>query len=74
MLASTDLERSKGTLVSHYASLVPVGLDELPPADRNMVYEMMHLRVFAHPDDTLIAEWGCNDEPLPPGSCRTRGR
>jgi hypothetical protein len=26
---------------------------------------MMHLRVFAHPDYTLIAEWGCNDEPLP---------
>ncbi len=25
---------------------------------------MMHLRVFA----PLIAEWGCNDEPLPPGS------
>ena len=26
---------------------------------------MMHLRVFAHPDDTLIVEWGCNVSPLP---------
>ena len=69
-----DLERGKDALVSHYASLVPVALNELPPADKNKVYEMMHLRVFAHPDDTLIAEWGCNDEPLPPDSCRTRGR
>jgi hypothetical protein len=63
-----DLERSKDTLVSHYASLVPVGLNELHPADRNKVCEMMHLRDFAHPDDTLIVEWGCNVSPLPPGS------
>jgi hypothetical protein len=28
----------------------------------------MNLRIFAHPDDTLIAEWGCNISPLPPGS------
>src|SRR5215212_809366 len=69
-----DLERSKDALVSHYASLVPVGLDELSSADKNKVYEMMHLRVFACPDDTLIADWGCNVSPLPPGSYRTRGR
>jgi hypothetical protein len=25
----------------------------------------MNLRIFAHPDDTLIAEWGCNISPLP---------
>ena len=60
-----DLERSKDALVSHYASLVPVGLEGLSPADKNKVYEMMHLRVFAHPDDTLIADWGCNVSPLP---------
>jgi site-specific DNA recombinase len=69
-----DLERGKDALVSHYASLVPVGLDELSPADKNRLYEMMHLRVFAHPDDTLIAEWGCSVSPLPPGSSRTLGR
>jgi hypothetical protein len=69
-----DLERSKDTLVSHYATLVPQGLKELSPADKSKVYEMMHLRVFAHPDDTLIAEWGCNISPLPPGSSRTLGR
>ena len=69
-----DLERSKDALVSHYASLVPVGLEGLSPADKNKVYEMMHLRVFAHPDDTLIADWGCNVSPLPPGGSRTRGR
>jgi hypothetical protein len=53
----TDLERSKDALVSHYASLVPVELDELLPADKHKIYEIMLLRVFAHPDDTLIAEW-----------------
>ena len=68
-----DLECSKDALVSHYSSLVPVGLAELSPADKNKVYEMMHLRVFAHPDDTLIADWGCNVSPLPPGSSRIRG-
>src|SRR5829696_6734896 len=67
-----DLERGKDALVSHYASLVPVALNELPPADKNKVYEMMHLRVFAHPDDTLIAEWGCNVSPLPPGRSGAR--
>jgi hypothetical protein len=40
-------------------------LDKLLPADKNKIYGMMHLRVFAHPDDTLIAEWGCNTSPLP---------
>jgi hypothetical protein len=69
-----DLERSKDALVSHYATLVPQGLDELSPAERNQVYNMMNLRVFARPDDTLIADWGCNVSPLPPGNCRTRGR
>jgi hypothetical protein len=28
----------------------------------------MHLRVLAHRDDTLIADWVCNDVPLPPGN------
>jgi site-specific DNA recombinase len=69
-----DLESSKEALVSHYAALLPQGLDELSPAEKNQVYNMMNLRVFARPDDTLIADWGCNVSPLPPGSCRTRGR
>ena len=69
-----DLERSKDALVLHYAALVPQGFDELSLTERNQVYNMMNLRVFARPDDTLIADWGCNVSPLPPGSCRTRGR
>jgi site-specific DNA recombinase len=67
-----DLERSKDALVSHYAALVPQGLDELSPAERNQVYNMMNLRVFARPGSTLIADWGCNVSPLPPGNYRTR--
>jgi hypothetical protein len=63
-----DLERSKDTLVSHYATLAPQGLKELSPAERNQIYNTMNLRTFAHPDDTLIAEWGCNISPLPPDS------
>ena len=44
------------------------GLGELSPAEKNQVYNMMNLRVFARPDDTLIADWGCNVSPLPLGS------
>ena len=60
-----DIERSKEALISHYSSLVPSSLQELSPEERRRVYRMMHLRVSAHRDDTLIADWGCNDEPLP---------
>ena len=69
-----DLKRSKDELVSHYASLVPSQLQGLTPENRRQVYKMLSLRVSAHPDDTLIAEWGCNDASTPPGSGRTRGR
>jgi hypothetical protein len=69
-----DIERSKEVLISHYSSLVPSGLQELSPEERRRVYRMMNLRVSAHRDYTLIADWGCNDEPLPLGSFRTRGR
>ena len=69
-----DLERSKDTLVSRYTTQVPQDLEELSPAERNQIHNTMSLRVFAHPDDTLIAEWGCNVSPLPPGSYHTRGR
>jgi hypothetical protein len=65
-----DIERSKEALISHYSSLVPSSLQELSPEERRRVYRMMHLRVSAHRDDTLIADWGCNDEPLPPWSFR----
>ena len=69
-----DIERTKDDLISYYSSLVPSGLRELSPEERRHVYRMMHLRVSAHRDDTLIADWGCNDEPLPPGGYRTQGR
>jgi hypothetical protein len=35
---------------------VPQELGELSPAEKNQVYNMMNLRVFARPDDTLIAD------------------
>jgi hypothetical protein len=73
----SENERAPSTAedeASWLASPVPVGLDELLPADKSKAYEMMHLRVFAHPDDTFIAGWGCNASPLPPGSCRTPDR
>jgi hypothetical protein len=60
-----DLERSKEALVSHYAALVPQGLGERSPAERNQIYNIMNLRVFARPDDTLIADWGCTISPQP---------
>ena len=69
-----DLRCSRDELVSHYASLVPSRLQELTPEDRRQVYKMMSLRILAHPDDTLMADWGCNDASTPLDSCRTQGR
>ena len=69
-----DMERGKDALISHYASLVPQGLAELSPDEKNRVYRMMRLRVFADREGVLTADWGCNVLPTPPGSGRTRGR
>ena len=55
-----DMEHSKDALISHYTSLVPQGLAELSPEEKNRIYKMMHLRVFADREDTLKVEWGCN--------------
>ncbi len=68
-----DIERSKDALVSHYTSLVPQELTELPPEEKNQIYKMMRLHVLAQRDGTLIADWGCNVLPLPPGGCHTPG-
>ena len=51
-----DIERGKDALVSHYASLVPQGLADLPPAERNRVYKTVRLRVLAYRDGTFIAQ------------------
>jgi hypothetical protein len=63
-----DIARSKDALVSHYASLVPQVLTRLSPEEENQIYKMMRLHVLAQRDGTLIADWGCNVWPLPPGS------
>lgn len=52
------LERSKEALVAHYAALVPGALAEIAPGEKNKVYKMMGLEVFAHRDGTLIADRG----------------
>ncbi len=69
-----DIERSKEALVAHYASLVPQGLAELSSKEKNQIYKMMRLKVLAHRDDTLIADWVCNASSRLPGSGRTPGR
>ncbi len=55
-----EMERGKDAIMAHYASLVPQGPAGLSSEERNQVYETMRLRVFAHRDDTLIADRGCN--------------
>jgi hypothetical protein len=60
-----EMERSKDAIMAHYASLVPQGLAELSSEERNQVYKTMNLQVHASRDDMLIADWGCNDAPLP---------
>ena len=69
-----EVERSKDAITAHYASLVPQGLAGLSSEERNQVYKTMRLRIHAGRDDTLIADWGCNVSPLPPGGYRTLGR
>jgi hypothetical protein len=69
-----DIERSKDALISHYASLVPQALSELSSEEKNRIYKMTHLQVLAQRDGTLIADWGCNVLPQPPGNCRTADR
>jgi hypothetical protein len=74
------LERDKETLLNHYARIVPEHLDSLEPAERNHVYKVLKLTVLAHQNGSLELSWAhgadlCRDnEPLPPGSCRTPGR
>ncbi len=60
-----EMERSKDAIMAHYASLVPQGLAGLSSSERNQAYKTMRLQVHAGRDDTLIADWGCNDAPLP---------
>ncbi len=60
-----NLERSKDALVSYYASLVPKGLDELSSKERNRIYKMMRLSIFADRDGSLTADWGCNVSSTP---------
>jgi hypothetical protein len=69
-----DFERDKEALLEYHARLVPEVLDGLTPEQRRTLYRMMRLTVLATPDGQLTAEWGCNDEPTPPGNFRIRGR
>jgi site-specific DNA recombinase len=75
-----QLERDKEALLNHYARIVPEQLDTLEPEERNRVYKMLDLTVLAHENGNLELTWAlgagpCRDnEPPPPGSCRTRGR
>lgn len=69
-----DIEQSKDALVFHYTTLVPQELTELSSEEKNQIYKMMRLSIRAQRDGTLIADWGCNVWPLPPGSCHTPGR
>jgi DNA repair ATPase RecN len=74
------LEQDRDALLSHYSQVAVEHLDNLEPEERNRVYKMLDLKVLAHEDGYLEVKWTlggnlCRDnEPLPPGSCRTRGR
>jgi hypothetical protein len=74
------LQRDRDALLSHYSQIPVEHLDNLEPKERNRVYKMLDLKVLADEDGNLEVKWAlggnpCRDnEPLPPGSCRTRGR
>jgi hypothetical protein len=70
-----DFERDKEALLLEYhVRLVPEDLDGLTPEQRRTLYRMMRLTVYASPDGSLTAYWGCNESPTPPDSFRIRGR
>ena len=75
-----QLKRDREALLNHYARIVPEQLDALEPEERNRVYKMLDLTVLAHENGNLELTWAlgagpCRDnEPPPPGNCRTRGR
>ena len=74
------LEREKEAPLEQYSRMVPEHLDALEPSERNRVYWMLDLSVLAQGDGDLELSWAlgvgpCGDnEPPPPGGCRTRGR
>ena len=74
------VEQDRNALLSHYAQVAVEHLDNLEPEERNRVYKMLDLKVLAQQDGNLEVKWVlggnlCRDnEPLPPGGCRTRGR
>jgi hypothetical protein len=74
------LEHDRDALLSHYARIAAVRLDELEPEERNRVYKMLRLTVFAHGNGDLEANWAfgedlCRDNvTLPLGNCCTAGR
>ena len=47
---------------------MPRGLAELSPEERNRIYKMMRLRIFADRDGALTADWGCNVSSTPRSS------
>jgi len=57
-----------------------LAVDKLDPEERNHLYKMLDIKVLAQEDGNLEVRWvlggnPCRDnEPLLPGSCRTRGR
>jgi hypothetical protein len=73
------LEQDRDALLSHYSQIAAEHLDKLDPEERNHLYNMLDLKVLAQEDGDLEVRWVlggnlCKDnEPLPPGSCRTRG-
>ena len=48
-----ELERDRDVLMESYAGAVPEALENVEPEERHRVYEMLRLRVAAHPDGTL---------------------
>ena len=74
------LEQDRDALLNHYSRIAVEHLDKLEPEERNRVYKMLNLKVLAHRDGNLEVKWvlgedPCGDnEPLPPGSSRTRDR
>src|SRR5215218_7372107 len=74
------LEQDRDALLSHYSQIAVEHLDNLEPEERKHVYKMLGIKFLAHEDGNLEVKWTlggglCRDnEPLPPGSSRTRDR
>jgi hypothetical protein len=53
-----ELEADRDVLVASLMAIAPMALDSLTPEEKRRFYQLLDLRVIAHPDSSLEVEFG----------------